>query len=258
MFPDTSPEVQRSYIVPVNFGDDSDSDGPPSSENPLDMIPCNPTASFAAFNVRFQLDPTIPFNMREVSAFPYTEEWKAAADAEIATIRERKVWSLEPLPAGRHAVKNRMVFANRISSSGGVEPRKVRLVVHGFEQEEGRDYNKTFAPVAKFQSICIVLALTMFKGWHVHQMDVGAAFLYAPLQEEIYMQQPDGYIESGKEHLVCLLHKALYGLKQASRAWYPAHERGSAGVWLQALMGRQLRLFSASQRRDRYSLSLRG
>jgi hypothetical protein len=218
--PPSSPEVQREYAVPVNFGDESDSEATSSSEDPLDLIPRNPTASFAAFTVHFQLDPTIPFNMREVNSSPYAEEWRAAADAEIAMIHERKVWSLVPLPSGRRAVKNRMVFANNIGSSGEIKRRKARLVVRGFEQEEGRDYNETFAPVAKFQSIRIVLALSAIKGWHVHQMDVDGAFLYAPLKEEIYMQQPDGYVESGKEHLVCLLHKALYGLKQASRAWY--------------------------------------
>jgi hypothetical protein len=88
--------------------------------------------------------------------------------------------------------------------------------VRGYEQQEGTDFNETFAPVAKFQSIRILLALAAQNNWHIHQMDVDSAFLYADLEEELYMEQPDGFVEPGMEDYVCLLLKALYGLKQAS------------------------------------------
>jgi hypothetical protein len=82
------------------------------------------------------------------------------------------------------------------------------------------DFNETFAPVAKFASIRAVLALAAFYDLELHQMDVKTAFLNGDLEEEIYMQQPDGFVVNGKENLVCKLNKSLYGLKQASRAWY--------------------------------------
>jgi hypothetical protein len=88
--------------------------------------------------------------------------------------------------------------------------------VQGYEQQEGTDFNETFAPVAKYQSICILLALAAQNNWHIHQMDIDSAFLYADWEEEHYMEQPDGFVKPGMEDSVCLILKVLYGLKQAS------------------------------------------
>ena len=88
-----------------------------------------------------------------------------------------------------------------------------------FSQVEGIDYNETFAPVAKMNSIRLVLSLAALHNWEVHQMDVKSAFLYGDLQEEIYIEQPPRYIKDNSS-LVCLLKKSLYGLKQAPRVWY--------------------------------------
>ena len=84
---------------------------------------------------------------------------------------------------------------------------------------EGIDYNETFAPVAKMNSICLVLSLVALHNWEVHQMDVKSTFLHGDLQEEIYMEQPPGYVQNNSS-LVCHLKKSLYGLKQDPRAWY--------------------------------------
>ena len=89
----------------------------------------------------------------------------------------------------------------------------------GFTQIEGVDFDETFSPVARFESLRLLLALATLENWEIHQMDVKLAFLHGDLDEEIYMEQPQGFIVARSEHLVCRLQKALYGLKQASRAW---------------------------------------
>jgi hypothetical protein len=92
-------------------------------------------------------------------------------------------------------------------------------VAKGFTQTYRMDYNETFAPVAKFTSIRSILALAALEDMEIHQMDVKIAFLNGELEEEIYMEQPQGFVHQGDEHLVCKLHKSLYGLKQSLRAW---------------------------------------
>jgi hypothetical protein len=204
------------FDVPVDFGDWS------GSVDPIDSIP-RPTAHLArllALAARFQLDPDIPFSMRDVPLHPQRDVWQGAAQKEIDMIHQRKVWKLVPRPKDRRVLSSRMVFAHKRNSAGDITKHKARLVVRGYEQQEGTDFNETFAPVAKFQSIRILLALAAQNNWHIHQMDVDSAFLYADLEEELYMEQPEGFVDPGMEDYVCLLLKALYGLKQASRAWY--------------------------------------
>jgi len=101
-----------------------------------------------------------------------------------------------------------------------VNKHKARLVVKGYAQIFGVDYFDTFAPVARLDTIRLLLALAAQLGWKVYQMDVKSAFLNGFLQEEIYVEQPEGFVEKGKEDKVYRLRKALYGLKQAPRAWY--------------------------------------
>jgi hypothetical protein len=112
-----------------------------------------------------------------------------------------------------------MGIRTKYASDGSIERHKARLVAKGFSQVEGIDYNETFAPVAKMNSIHLVLALAASHKWEVHQMDVKSAFLHGDLKEEIYMEQPPGYVQNDSS-LVCRLKKSLYGLKQAPRAWY--------------------------------------
>ena len=89
----------------------------------------------------------------------------------------------------------------------------------------GIDYDETFAPVAKMDSICLTLAIAVVQGWEVHQMDVKNAFLHGDLSEEIYMEQPEGFKAKGQENKVIRLRKALYGLKQAGLVWWRTLDR---------------------------------
>ena len=97
---------------------------------------------------------------------------------------------------------------------------KACLVAQEFTQTHGIDYNDTFAPVTKFVSICIVLALVSIHNWEVHQVDVKNAYLNMELTETVYMVQPPGFVKTGHGSKVCKLVKALYGLKQGGRCWY--------------------------------------
>ena len=97
---------------------------------------------------------------------------------------------------------------------------KARLVVKGFGQKEGVDFDEIFSPVVKMTSIRVILGMAASMDLEVEQLDVKTAFLHGDLEEEIYMEQPEGFEVEGKEHMVCKLKKSLYGLKQAPRQWY--------------------------------------
>ena len=97
---------------------------------------------------------------------------------------------------------------------------KARFVARGFTQKEGIDYDETFAPDARYTTIKTIISLAAVFGWKLHQMDVKTTFLNGKIEEEVYIEQPEGFVTHGKKTHVCKLKKALYGLKQASRVWY--------------------------------------
>ena len=146
-------------------------------------------------------------------------KWMEAMQEEIKSIQDNEVYELTALPSGRKAVSCKWVYKIKQNADGSVERYKARLVARGFTQTEGVDYNETFAPVVKYSSIRCLLSLAAHLDWEVHQMDVKTAFLNGDLEEEIYMQQPEGFVERDKEHMVWRLKKALYGLKQSPRMW---------------------------------------
>src|SRR5579875_989961 len=129
-------------------------------------------------------------------------------------------WKLAPLPKDRKSVGCKWVFKTKKDALGNVMRYKARLVARGFSQVEGVDFHETFAPVAKFTTIRCILAIGAAMDLEIHQMDVKTAFLNGELEEDIYMDQPQGFVEEGTQHLVCKLKKSLYGLKQSPRAWY--------------------------------------
>ena len=103
---------------------------------------------------------------------------------------------------------------------------KARLVAKGYAQKYGIEYDEIFSPVVRFSSIRFLLAFAVQHDFLIHHLDVETAFLNGKLDEEIYMQQPEGYLKPGEEHLVCKLEKSLYGLKQSSRCWNKAFREG--------------------------------
>ncbi|WVZ84641.1 LOW QUALITY PROTEIN: hypothetical protein U9M48_031648 [Paspalum notatum var. saurae] len=144
--------------------------------------------------------------------------WRRAME-EMNAIMENGTWELvEPLPSCR-PISLKWVYKIKRDERGEVVRHKVRLVARGFVQWEGVDFNEVFAPVARMESVRLLLALAATRGWNVHHMDVKSAFLNGDLKEEVYVKQPPGYVVNGQEHRVLRLRKALYGLRQASRAW---------------------------------------
>ncbi|KAM3964295.1 uncharacterized protein ACR2FA_001787 [Aphomia sociella] len=145
------------------------------------------------------------------------ELWRHAMDSEIHSLKENKTWILVDLPKGRKAIPCKWVYKVKLNVDGSVEKYKARLVIKGYTQKKGVDYDQTFSPVARMATIRSVLAVAANEQMPMMQFDVSTAFLYGNLNEEIYMRQPEGYEdESGR---VCLLQKSLYGLKQAPRCW---------------------------------------
>jgi transposase InsO family protein len=148
--------------------------------------------------------------------------WRSAMAEEIAAIHKNNTWTLMNLPPGKSPISTKWVYKTKLRPNGSIHRKKARLVCRGYEQREGMSYQDTFAPVVKWASIRLLLALAASQQWNLYHMDVKTAFLAAELQseEEVFVTQPQGFVTPGKEHLVLRLHKALYGLRQAPKAWY--------------------------------------
>ena len=141
-------------------------------------------------------------------------------EEEFNQIQKNNMWSLVTPPASCKPIGLEWVFKVKKDSSGQLTKHKARLVVKGYAQRYGIDFTDVFAPVARMETIRVLLALAAVFGWEVHHLDVKSAFLNGEISEEIYVKQPEGYEIPRKEHHVYKLRKALYGLKQAPRAWY--------------------------------------
>lgn len=174
---------------------------------------------------------TQPMELREDALIAELEEpkcykeavgdpaWVEAMNEEIKSIERNSTWSLSQLPGGHKAIGLKWVFKQKKNSDGEVIKHKARVVAKGYVQQYGIDFEEVFAPVARLDTIRIILAIAANRGWQVHHLDVKSAFLNGKLKEEVYVAQPEGYEVKGKEHMVLRLHKALYGLRQAPRAW---------------------------------------
>ncbi|KAD5960655.1 hypothetical protein E3N88_12127 [Mikania micrantha] len=146
--------------------------------------------------------------------------WVEAMQLELMQFKKQQVWELVSLPPGKCAIGTKWVFRNKTDEKGQIIKNKARLVVQGFCQEEGIDYDETFAPVARLEAIRLFLAYAALHKLKVFQMDVKSAFLYGKIKEEVYVCQPPGFEDNKHPDWVYKLDKALYGLKQAPRAWY--------------------------------------
>ncbi|KAM3225581.1 hypothetical protein ACQJBY_058366 [Aegilops geniculata] len=137
---------------------------------------------------------------------------------EIAALERTGTWDLVSLPPEVRPITCKWVYKVKTRSDGSLERHKARLVARGFQQEHGRDYDETFAPVAHMTTVHTLLAVASARHWSISQLDVKNAFLNGELREEVYMQPPPGY--SVPDGMVCRLRRSLYGLKQAPRAWF--------------------------------------
>jgi hypothetical protein len=134
-------------------------------------------------------------------------------EEELSMIQKNNTWTLVDRPEGRKVIGVKWIYRTKLNADNSINKHKVRLVVKGYAQIFGVDYSDTFAPVARLDTIRLLLAISTQKGWKVFQLDVKSAFLNGVLQEEIYVEQPDGFVIQGAEDKVYLSQKALYGLK---------------------------------------------
>jgi len=159
---------------------------------------------------------SIPNSVQEALNHP---GWRAAMDEEMAALWANQTWTLVPLPPGQTPVGCKWVFVVKHAADGTIDRLKARLVARGFTQQQGLDYEETFSPVAKLNTVRVLISVAVHRRWPLLQLDIKNAFLNGDLQEPVYMQQPPGFETTG-ESQVCRLVKALYGLKQSPRAWF--------------------------------------
>lgn len=141
-------------------------------------------------------------------------------DAEIQAIQRNDTWELIDPPPNCKVVGVNWIFKTKLKETGEIDKFKARLVAKGYTQEVGIYYSEIFAPVARLETIRTVVALATTKRWGIHQLDIKSTFLHGAINENVYLEQPPGYVFRGCEHQVYKLKKTLYGLKQAPRAWY--------------------------------------
>lgn len=160
--------------------------------------------------------PRQPGSVSEAKKF---KEWRAAMDDELNSLIKLGTWDLVVPPKDANLVGCKWVFRVKENADGSIARYKARLVAKGFHQRPGVDYLETFSPVVKPTTIRLVLGIAVTNKWTVTQYDVSNAFLHGTLDEDVYMVQPPGFVDSSKPNYVCKLHRSLYGLKQAPRQW---------------------------------------
>ncbi|XP_068309849.1 uncharacterized protein [Pyrus communis] len=151
-----------------------------------------------------------PQSFQEANQSPV---WQQTMQDELHALDQHKTWSIETLPKGKKTVGCRWIYKVKFNSDGSIERHKAILVARGFTQTFDVDYKETFAPVAKMNSVRVLLSVAVNKGWLMFQMDVKNAFLHGELEEEVFMRLPPGHPQSHEPDLVCRLHKSIYGLK---------------------------------------------
>lgn len=142
-----------------------------------------------------------------------------ACEDEIASSIKNKTWDLVDLPMGAKPIGLKWVFKIKRNPDGSVNKYKERLVVKGYVQRHGVDFEEVFAPVACIETVCFIIALAASNQWEIHHLDVKTTFLHGDLKEVVYVKKPEGFEVKGSEDKVYKLNKALYDLKQAPRAW---------------------------------------
>ena len=175
-----------------------------------------------ALNVAEEIDSEEePATYSEAVTCENSGMWMIAMQEEMESLHKNATWDLVKLPKSKKAVRCKWVYKRKEGTLGVEEARyKARLVAKGYSQTPGVDFTDVFSPVVKHSSIRALLGIVALHDLELEQLDVKTAFLHGELEEDIYMQQPEGFVALGKEDYVCQLKKSLYGLKQSPRQWY--------------------------------------
>ena len=230
-------DAQNEGDIPEAIPDDSDEESIPSQEhddqgeqftgqeNEQPQLRRSnrehkPSTRYSSSEYLLLTDGGEPESFQEAQTHKDRGSWMKAMQEEMESLQKNNTYELVKLPKGRKALRNKWVYKLKKDGRGDLVKYKARLVVKGFGQKKGIDFDEIFSPVVKLSSIRIILGLATNQDLEIEQLDVKTAFLHGDLEEEIYMQQPEGFEEKRKEDLVCKLKKSLYGLKQAPRQWY--------------------------------------
>jgi len=206
---DSSNALTQHVLSPLNSSIISS----PSSDTDIPNAQMALTAIAAGHS---QLSTTLiePSNIKQAFNGKNANAWRAACEKELSAFRDHDTYSLVPLPEGIRSLGSRWVFTVK-----GEKTAKARLVAQGHRQIAGIDYTETFAPVVRYDSVRIYLALSACLGLQIHQMDVNTAFLNSPMDEPVYVRQPPSFIDPNHPDWVWKLSSAMYGLKQAPLLW---------------------------------------
>jgi hypothetical protein len=190
--------------------------------NKLDRLieECN-IVYFALSVVEEIEDNAEPYSYSKAIISGDSNKWMTAMHDEMESLEKNGTWDLVKLPREKKPIRCKWVFKRKEGVSPNDETRyKARLVAKGYSQIPGIDYNEVFSPVVKHSSIRTLLTIVAMHDLELEKLDVKTAFLHGELEEDIYIEQPEGFVIPGKEKLVCKLKKSLYGLKQSPRQWY--------------------------------------
>lgn len=180
--------------------------------------------SYTFFNATEQEEETVtdPKTYREAVKSTKAKYWKEAMQAEVESLEYNNTWTLVDKPKDKNVLPGKWVYRVKYDADGQVDKYKARYVAKGFAQVEGLDFFETYAPTCKPETFRTLLAVAAQKDLHLGQMNVKSAYLHSPIEEEIYLEQPEGVTKRGEngQTLVCKLNKSIYGLKQAAKNWY--------------------------------------
>ena len=193
----------------------------PRLRNPRDRLIEN--ADFAVtdscYVASLTSDADEPKTYKQATNGQNFRQWKNAMDDEYNSLKVNKTWELVPRPSNQNVIGCRWLYKLKRGVDGSITRYKSRLVAQGYSQTEGIDYEEVFAPVARAATIRALLSFANSNNLEVHQMDVKTAFLHGVLDCDLYMEQPEGYVDPEYPDYVCKLIKGLYGLKQAAKCW---------------------------------------
>ena len=167
---------------------------------------------------------TEPKTYKDAVSSTQAKYWKQAMQAEFESLEDNNTWTLVREPKDRKVLPGKWVYKVKYGADGQIDKYKARYVAKGFAQVEGLDFSDTYAPTCKPETFRILLAIAAQKDLYLGQMDVKSAYLHSTIEEEIYLEQPEGSVKQGEngQKVVCKLNKSIYGLKQAAKNWYEA------------------------------------
>ena len=202
-------------------GDNGDPPAPRTSSRANRGVPATRYDDVFELAAEIMCPPTVAMALEGVKG----AEWAAAMEAELDSLWENNVYEELPRPQGRKVIGTKWVLRVKTDAAGNLDKYKARVVAKGFRQVEGLDYEETYAPTVRFESVRALVAMAASLGWKLDQMDVATAFLYADLEEETYVEIPEEVAAVGGGDRVWRLRKCLYGLKQSPRMWNQTIDR---------------------------------